>query len=194
MKSIEIAGVGNVHYILNPSGAENGAGEWDHVHGAVPGLSGTQDFRVNLYGNTPFAYYVEAYPSLPIEDSQEDGKYIAEAAAGGVPQTLYGTASMTHVQFWQSEGLFSSIGDEQGRILTDSSSPNKDNEGYYDLGGFDTVTRSTLTYGLGHTAFAFDNIIYGVEKTPPYAALNPPLTPNFVPVSFAGTSYTTADG
>jgi hypothetical protein len=47
IKSIDITGVGKVYYILNPSGVETGAGEWNHVHGTVPG-AGTQDFRVNL--------------------------------------------------------------------------------------------------------------------------------------------------
>jgi uncharacterized protein YjdB len=182
VKEVDIPGVGHVYYILNPTGVETGAGEWDHVHGTVPG-KGTQDFRVNLYGNQSFAYWVEAYPSLPIEDSQTDGKYVAEAAVGGIPGTLYGTASMTHLEFWMGEGV---------SVLTDSSSPNKDNEGYYDLGGFDTVTRSTLTYGLGHTAYSYQNIIYGFDRT-----TFEPMTPyvaNFTAVNFSGNGYATTDG
>jgi len=172
VKKIEIEGVGNVYYIANPSNVEDGSSEWAHTHADV-GSNGSKDFRMNKYGSYAFGYYVEAYPGLPNPDGSADP----------IPAKLYGTASMTHLEFWKSEGLTAST-------LTDRSSNVKDNEGYYDLGGFDTVSRGTLTYGVGHSAFAFDNIIYGIAKDDDnYNKIK--FEPTFKPVSFLSNGYET---
>jgi uncharacterized repeat protein (TIGR02543 family) len=172
VKTIEIAGIGNVYYIVSPVGKHGDATEWEHVDATIPGV-GSREFRMNKYGSDQFAYYVSAFPGLPN----------ASGGSDPIPALLYGTASMTHLEFWKSEGLTEST-------LTDQSSNVKDNEGYYDLGGFDTVSRSTLTYGVGHSAFAFDNIIYGVAKNDDhYSKIK--FTPTFTPTSFASNGYQT---
>jgi|GEM_PF-2852172 len=177
LQTLEIEGVGTVYYLVDPesqgSTIHSEADEWDHIDYTIPGI-GSKEMR--MMNDADIAYYVVEYPIMP----DKNGNEVSEED-GGIPATLYGTAKLSHLEYWQGEGV-------EASTLTDASSAEKDEEGYYDLGGFDTVTRSTLTYGPGHTAFQFENIFYAIDAETYEDAM---FAPTFRPPSFTTNSYET---
>lgn len=145
VETVEIKGVGKVHYIKDAQGHAD-PGEWQHVDGTIPG-GGTDEFRMMKNGKN-YAYLVENYPELP------DGNGV-EADSGGIPEKLFGTASMSFLEYWKGEDV---------ENLVDTVSNEQDDEGYYDLGGFDTITRGTTKFGPSRTSYSFNNVFNGVSE------------------------------
>ena len=172
LQTLEIEGVGTVYYLVDPDNIHSEADEWDHIDYTIPGGIGSKEMR--MMNDADIAYYVVEYPAMP----DKNGNEVSEEE-GGIPATLYGTAKLSHLEYWQGEGV-------EASTLTDASSAEKDEEGYYDLGGFDTVTRSTLTYGPAHTAFQFENIFYAVDAETYEDAV---FAPTFKVSAFSGNTY-----
>ncbi|MDR0519086.1 MAG: hypothetical protein LBG82_03420, partial [Clostridiales Family XIII bacterium] len=146
-KEINVDGIGTVTYAtVNESTLHEEDGEW--YHATIDG----KDYR-KLASRTNVVFYAENYPALPDRNAQNN----PVEKSGGLGFKLYGVSEMTFYEFWKNEGLTAST-------VTDSSSTVKDPEGYNDLGGFDAVSRSTLSYGIGHTAYAYKTTIYGYDK------------------------------
>jgi uncharacterized protein YjdB len=150
VKTVTVPGVGLVAYSTVSDGEiADETGEWYHAHITYSGSS--KDFR--LVSNAKFGnlvYYVSSHPVLP-------GRNTANVPINdSLNFKLYGTSKMSFYDFWKNEGL-------TAKTVTNVSSPVKDPEGYNDLGGFDTVVRSTLTFGVSHTSFAYDNEVHGYE-------------------------------
>jgi uncharacterized protein YjdB len=174
VQKIAIEGVGDVYYVVNPAGIHGDATEYSHAEYSIPGI-GNRDFRVMQIASSPkIAYYAVSYPALPVPT--ETGAYKQEAASGGIPQTLYGTAKMTWLEYWKNEGV---------SYLTEQTSDVKDGYDELDLGAFDTVSRSTMTYGVGHAGFAYWNKLYGTSRTGSKSGL---VEPKFTAKDFTGTS------
>jgi uncharacterized protein YjdB len=195
-KTITVDGVGNVQYsVLSGSDSvHNETGIWYHNDSIIGG----KDFRLMSNGKN-IVYLAQGYEGLPGRDS---GNNIIEDT-DPLNFTLYGTSKMSYLDFWKGEGL-------TPKTLTDASSNVKDPEGYYDLGGFDTVVRASLSFGIGHTAYGYENILYGYEARdtgevddsgePIYeyaedANGDPipagPFAPKFEATGFASTGYRT---
>ncbi|MDR1068307.1 MAG: Ig-like domain-containing protein [Clostridiales Family XIII bacterium] len=190
-KTITVAGIGTVQYaVLSDSDIiHDETGEWYHYQ------SGGKDFRLMSNGKD-IAYYVESYPGLPERNAAND----PVEKSNGLGFKLYGTSKMSYLDFWRNEGL-------TAKTVTDKSSNVKDPEGYYDLGGFDTVVRASLSYGMGHTAYSYENILYGYKAVqtgtsdsgaPVYSYAEDakgdpipagPFAPAFIATGFASQGY-----
>jgi uncharacterized protein YjdB len=140
VNSLDISGFGTVYYVVDPSDVEAASGgEEEHAHIKLPN------------GSTQDAYFI-------------DHTDVAYYTSQSIPETFYGSSSMTWLEFWANEGLTQST-------LTDASSAIRDSEageggtgaGYYDLGGFDAVTRPTVRYGLSHFRFQYNMMLNGIN-------------------------------
>jgi uncharacterized protein YjdB len=153
IRTIAVDGIGDVYYATVAStdidgGYDGNDNEWYHTH---INYSGTKDFR-QMSDGTMVVYYVVDHSELP--EISSAGKPVEADDDDGLGFDLYGLSQMSFYDFWKNEGLTPST-------VTDRTSSVLDPEGYTDLGGFDTVVRSTLTFGLGHTSYAYDNIVNG---------------------------------
>ncbi|MDR0852788.1 MAG: Ig-like domain-containing protein [Clostridiales Family XIII bacterium] len=142
VNKLELAGFGDVYYVVDPSEVEPATQEEPaHTHIPNPVKIG-ENVDAYMIGDTGVAYYT----------------------AETIPDNFYGSSSMTWLEFWKGEGVTKST-------LTDSSSPNRDSEGgesgtgtgYLDLGGFDAVTRPTVRYGLSHFRFQYAMLLNGIN-------------------------------
>jgi uncharacterized protein YjdB len=161
---ITVPGIGSVSYVADvPANLiHDETGEWYHTHSTDVTTSGegSGDYR-QFSDRSNIVYRVKDYSALP--DRSTDGRNtMIEDSTGGLDFNLYGTSKMSFIDFWRNEGLTPSTITTKASNVTDSI------EGYYDLGGYDTISRATLSYGLGHSAYAYTNTISGFKTVENY--------------------------
>lgn len=77
---------------------------------------------------------------------------------------LYGTASMTYLQYWEGENITS-------KTKTEAKGTTQDSENTDDLGAFDAVSRATTKHGIFRHGFQFIMTVKGVADDGTTAAV-----------------------
>lgn len=117
-------------------------------------LKVNSDITYYYTDQTADTYTVNGEAVTPTEIEGTDVKYYTTDKG----TTLYGSASMSYLEYWKGENIESST-------KTETKGTTQDQEKRDDLGAFDAVSRATVAHGIFRHGFQFLTQLHGVSDT-----------------------------
>lgn len=117
-------------------------------------LEVNSDITYYYTDQTADTYTVNGEAVTPTEIEGTDVKYYTTDKG----TTLYGSASMSYLEYWKGENI-------ESATKTDTKGTTQDQEKRDDLGAFDAVSRATVAHGIFRHGFQFLTQLHGTSDT-----------------------------